>query len=106
MQGNGKYRYTVIAAIIVLMLLAASLVIGAEVEHINADTTPLVSAVLGLCAAIIPALLALLRVDTVNHKVDKNAEKIEDIQTVAHDSNQIAHEIREQINGHSVKDGA
>lgn len=80
---NGGYRIFVLGLIAFLVLLATVTVIGAELKGIDANSTPLVVAVIGIVATAIPGLLALLRVEHVNQKIDEQNGHIAHLEDTA-----------------------
>lgn len=69
-MGNGNHR-TVLAAVVGLAMIAAGLVAGVAVTgRINADSTPLITAVLVMIGTVLPAILALSRVEHVKRELE------------------------------------
>jgi ABC-type dipeptide/oligopeptide/nickel transport system permease component len=65
MTTNGAYRVTILATIVALALMVAVVVLVALLRGSFTESTPAIAVLIGLIAPTITALLALLRVETV-----------------------------------------
>lgn len=70
MNGNKIQPSTIIFAVIALAVLAAGLFLGLAVtNHLDANSTPILTVVLGFLATTVTSLLAIIKVDSISHEL-------------------------------------
>jgi hypothetical protein len=73
MLSQTRYVYFIVGVVGFIVFLLVALVLGVTLVAPDSGTTPLVTAVVGIIAAVIPSLLALLKVEKVHQEIiDQN----------------------------------
>ena len=77
---NGRYRSTVVAAIVALCILGVAAAVTLDIRGTLDKSTPAVAAILAFLAPTIVALFALLRAEKTGHSVEEHDEKLEELE--------------------------
>jgi len=91
-NGNKIQPSTIIFAVVTLAVLAGALFFGLAVtNHLDANSTPILTVVLGFLATTVASLVAIIKVDSISHELrnglisDKVNTVIDDRQVVTRD---------------------
>jgi hypothetical protein len=69
-NGNKIQPSTIIFAVVTLAVLAGALFFGLAVtNHLDANSTPILTVVLGFLATTVASLVAIIKVDSISHEL-------------------------------------
>lgn len=74
-----KFPYTVLAIVLIIVLLAIMFTAGAVKAGLDANTTPVVMAIVAMVAGIVPGLLALIKSEQNGHNINETHEKVQGV---------------------------
>lgn len=81
-----SHTTTIVAGVVAIIFILAAMTVGVVVAGgLDAESTPLITALFGIVAAVIPAFLALLKAETNNAEIKRTQDHVQ--------------EVHEQVNG-------
>lgn len=70
MNGNKIQPSTIIFAVVMLAVIAAGLFLGLAVtDHLDSNSTPILTVVLGFLATTVASLVGIMKVDSISHEL-------------------------------------